>query len=155
MVTFPPKITSLSRNKYVSEELQILLQHDRQSDKNTFHVAILVTSLCCKWKSCSCKFLHGFLWLATVECFYSVVVFLYFHFCAGSQSYFCWESCFFLVLSCLQMYSSAVLPFILCLSMQVNTRAGFRLQENNFYVPAVKRIVTYLFNMKHEVSIKS
>uniref|UniRef100_A0A8C3BTH3 HECT domain-containing protein n=1 Tax=Cairina moschata TaxID=8855 RepID=A0A8C3BTH3_CAIMO len=40
---------------------------------------------------------------------------------------------------------------ILHILYQVNTRAGFRLQENNFYVPEVKRIVTYLFNMKHEV----
>ncbi|XP_035182202.1 probable E3 ubiquitin-protein ligase HERC3 [Oxyura jamaicensis] len=40
---------------------------------------------------------------------------------------------------------------ILHILYQVNTRAGFRLQENNFYVPEVKTIIKYLCNMEQEV----
>uniref|UniRef100_A0A8B9EEK2 HECT-type E3 ubiquitin transferase n=1 Tax=Anser cygnoides TaxID=8845 RepID=A0A8B9EEK2_ANSCY len=40
---------------------------------------------------------------------------------------------------------------ILHILYQVNTRAGFRLQENNFYVSEVKTIIEYLFNVKQAV----
>eukprot|EP00075_Anas_platyrhynchos_P004905 XP_012954988.2 probable E3 ubiquitin-protein ligase HERC3 isoform X2 [Anas platyrhynchos] len=43
---------------------------------------------------------------------------------------------------------------ILHILYQVNTRAGFRLEEDNFYVPEAKRIVTYLFNRRHEVMFR-
>lgn len=59
----------------------------------------------------------------------------------------------------MQMRSSAGLlaPLVIMrLSMQVNSRTGFRVQENNFYVTQVKDIIRWceFLNLK-DVSIKS
>lgn len=118
----------------------------------------LLRDLNCKWKLLSCYFIHGFLRRLTVEHRASHSTSVLPLLCRVSELCLQKKPCYSSVLSChTGTPLNLLMPlFLLCVSMQVNSRTGFRVQENNFYVPQVKLIIIayWSFNTK-KVSIKS